>query len=277
LLWKCVRHSGGRAFDGAGIQGGGFTLDGKATFLMGCSYYAGLGASEENIRADLDDLHRHGFNWVRVWATWAAFDNDVSRWIPRPGAPAVSRQTCVARQGVRRAGHGGGRYALPRRWREGLAAIGGIEAHRQAVRTPATALKERRNWFIDLSNERNVRDKRFTSMADLRTLRDVVKSIDPKRLVTASHTGALTPEDQARYVRDVGWISSRCMPSAMRSRRAGRGSGRSESWPLLRMMRAYRCSTMSRSGGVWKMGAERKRFSADLNGAKAGGRRVVLS
>ena len=30
------------------------------------------------VRRDLDDLQRHGFNWLRVWATWAAFDHDVS-------------------------------------------------------------------------------------------------------------------------------------------------------------------------------------------------------
>src|SRR4051794_29311995 len=61
-----------------GAKGTEFTLNGRPTFLYGLSYYAGLGASEEAIRKDLADAKKHGFNWVRVWATWAAFENDVS-------------------------------------------------------------------------------------------------------------------------------------------------------------------------------------------------------
>ena len=61
-----------------GIQGSRFTLNGKPRFLLGISYYGGLGASEDAIRKDLDDIQKCGFNWLRVWATWAAFGNDVS-------------------------------------------------------------------------------------------------------------------------------------------------------------------------------------------------------
>src|SRR4051794_31492161 len=60
-----------------GIQGTRFTLDGEPTFLLGISYYAALGAPEEFIRRDLDDLQRHGFNWLRVFATWGAFGQDI--------------------------------------------------------------------------------------------------------------------------------------------------------------------------------------------------------
>ena len=61
-----------------GLKASRFTLNGQSAFLLGVSYYGALGASEEFIRRDLDDLQRHGFNWLRVWATWGAFDNDVS-------------------------------------------------------------------------------------------------------------------------------------------------------------------------------------------------------
>ena len=61
-----------------GIDGTRFTLNGQPAFLLGISYYGGLGAPEEFIRRDLDDLQRLGFNWLRVWATWGAFDHDVS-------------------------------------------------------------------------------------------------------------------------------------------------------------------------------------------------------
>ncbi len=61
-----------------GSRNAQFTLTGEPAFLLGISYYGGLGASEDFVRKDLDDLQRHGFNWLRVWATWGAFEKDVS-------------------------------------------------------------------------------------------------------------------------------------------------------------------------------------------------------
>lgn len=61
-----------------GIDGTRFTLDGKPTFLLGISYYGGLGAPQDFLRCDLDDIQKHGFNWLRVWATWRSGDQDVS-------------------------------------------------------------------------------------------------------------------------------------------------------------------------------------------------------
>jgi hypothetical protein len=71
------------------------------------------------------------------------------------------------------------------------------------VETLVSALKDWRNWYLDLGNERNVRDKRYVSFDDLRQLRDAAKMIDPKRLITASHAGDLTREDIARYLDGV--------------------------------------------------------------------------
>ena len=78
LLCVASLQAKGQAATVLGIEGTRFTLNGKPTFLLGFSYYAGLGASEEFIRSDLDDFQKHGFNWLRVWATWGSFDNDVS-------------------------------------------------------------------------------------------------------------------------------------------------------------------------------------------------------
>jgi hypothetical protein len=61
-----------------GTDGTGFTINGKKTFLLGASYYGALGAPEDFIARDLDDLRTFGFNWIRVWAVWDMFDNDVS-------------------------------------------------------------------------------------------------------------------------------------------------------------------------------------------------------
>jgi hypothetical protein len=55
-----------------------FFVDGKPTFLLGASYYGGLGASDDFRDRDLHELKERGFNWIRVWATWSAFDNNVS-------------------------------------------------------------------------------------------------------------------------------------------------------------------------------------------------------
>jgi hypothetical protein len=69
-----------------GIQGTEFTLNGEPTFLLGFSYYGALSAPEAAVRQDLDDAQRLGFNWLRVWATWSAFDHDVSA-VGADGAP----------------------------------------------------------------------------------------------------------------------------------------------------------------------------------------------
>jgi hypothetical protein len=55
-----------------------FTVNGTPTFLLGVSYYGALGAPADFVHRDLDDMQRHGFNWIRLWATWAAFTNDVA-------------------------------------------------------------------------------------------------------------------------------------------------------------------------------------------------------
>src|SRR3954466_13810716 len=61
-----------------GTEGSHFTLNGKPTFLLGLSYYGGLGASLVNLQQDLDEAKRDGFNWIRVWATWNSSTNDLS-------------------------------------------------------------------------------------------------------------------------------------------------------------------------------------------------------
>src|SRR5258706_13333619 len=61
-----------------GVRGKLFTVDGRSVFLLGCSYYSGIGAGEERLKNDLQELRNCGFNWIRVWGTWSAYGNDVS-------------------------------------------------------------------------------------------------------------------------------------------------------------------------------------------------------
>ncbi len=66
-------EAAGGAIEGTrlGIDRERFTLNGQPAFLLGISYYGGLGAGIETLRKDLDALKSHGFNWIRLGATWS--------------------------------------------------------------------------------------------------------------------------------------------------------------------------------------------------------------
>lgn len=187
------------------ISGTRFTLDGKPAFLFGISYYGALGASPEAMRRDLDDMQCLGINWIRVWATWGAFGNNVSA-VHADGTPRepylgvlkrlvaeCDRRGMVVDVTLSR---GNGVSGTP--------PLQTLAAHRKAVETLVGSLREFRNWYLDLGNERNIRDQRHVPLAELRQVRDAVKRLDPKRLVTASHAGDLTPEDIREYLDTVG-------------------------------------------------------------------------
>jgi hypothetical protein len=183
------------------VRGTQFTLNGKATFLCGISYYGALGASTAIIHHDLTQMQRFGFNWIRVWATWAAFRQDVS---------AVDGE-----------GHARPKFLKKLRWlvaecdRRGLvvdvtlsrgngvtgrARLQSPKAHRRAIETLVVALSPYRNWYLDLANERNIKDRRFTGFAELKELRQLVKKLDGDRLVTASHAGDINPNELREYL-----------------------------------------------------------------------------
>jgi hypothetical protein len=182
-----------------GLEGARFTLDSKPAFLLGASYYGGLGASDETLAKDLDALKASGCNWVRVWATWAAFENDVAA-VDAEGRPReafVKRLTHLTAEADRRGmvvdvslSRGNGVTGPPK--------LATHEAHRRAVETVIAALKPHRNWYLDLSNERNIRDKRYTSFEELAALRKRARELAPTLLVTASQGGDLSREDLDR-------------------------------------------------------------------------------
>jgi len=64
-----------------------------------------------------------------------------------------------------------------------------LRSHRQAVRTIVEALKPHRNWYLDLANERDVRDDRFVPVDELKGLRQLARKLDSTLLVTASFGG----------------------------------------------------------------------------------------
>ncbi|HEX5272297.1 MAG TPA: cellulase family glycosylhydrolase, partial [Gemmataceae bacterium] len=257
-----------------GTDGTRFTVNDKPAFLFGVSYYGALGAKDEAVRQDLRELKKHGFNWVRVWATWAAFGEDVSAvdGEGKPREPFLKRlERLVAacdEQGVvvdvtLSRGNGS----------TGPARLQALEAHRRAVETLVTALKAHRNWYLDLANERNIKDKRYASFADLKELRELVRKLDPNRLVTASHAGDLSRDDLTEYLRTVrvDFLSPH-RPRTADS--AGQTESRSKEY-LTRMKELGRevplhyQEPFRRDFGKWQPRAED--YVTDLKGALAGG------
>jgi hypothetical protein len=246
----------------------------QPTFLAGVSYYGALGASDETLRHDLADLKRLGFNWVRVWATWAAFGEDISAVDAEGKArePFLKKlQRLVANcdeQGIvvdvtLSRGNGS----------TGPARLQTLEAHCRAVETFVTALKSRRNWYLDLANERNIRDKRFTSFADLKELRELVRKLDRHRLVTASHAGDVSRADLNDYLQTlrIDFLSLHRPRTADSARQTEARSKEYLSW-----MKELGCEVplhcqepFRRDFGKWQPRAED--YVTDLKGALAGG------
>jgi len=179
-----------------GVDGSKLTIDGEPTFLLGFSYYGALGASEEFIEQDLDDMRKLGFNWFRVWATWTGYENDVSAVTVtgEPREPFLTRLKWV----VAAADDRGMVVDVTLSRGESLPDQAG---HLTAVATLAEALKPYRNLYIDLANERNVGDARYVSYEELGELSARIREIDPDRLITASHAGGeMGEEDVPKYL-----------------------------------------------------------------------------
>ena len=183
-----------------GVQDGRFTLDGRPVFLLGCSYYGALGVDDDAaIQADLDELQRIGFNWIRVWATWNAFGNEITV-LTADGAP---NKTCLERltRLCELAGKRGMVVDVTVSRGKDERFPHDVTSHIGTVEELARTLKRFRNVYFDLGNERNVRDGRYVPMEEVAQLAGAVKAIDPERLCTASNAGGdLEPEKAARYM-----------------------------------------------------------------------------
>jgi hypothetical protein len=257
-----------------GIEGTRFTLNGQPAFLYGLSYYGALGATEQVIKRDLDQAQRLHFNWLRVWATWAAFGTNVAAVEAEggPREPFLAKLQWLVAECDRRGlvvdvtlSRGNGVT--------GPANLQTLAAHRRAVETLVTALKPWRNWYLDLSNERNVQDQRFTSFDELQRLRELARQLDPDRLVTASHAGDLGREDARKYLEEVK-LDFLC---PHRSRGAGSPAKTDAktreclAWmkELGRLAPLHYQEPFRRGYGKWEPQAAD--YLADLRGARAGG------
>ncbi|HSV73770.1 MAG TPA: hypothetical protein VLH79_08425 [Chthonomonadales bacterium] len=191
LAWAIALCAVAQGSAGAtlGIDGSRFTIGGRPAFLLGISYYGGLGATDSILMRDLDTMRRLGFNWLRVWATWSYRGVDVSAVDTegRPREPYLSRLRRLVAESDRR-----GLIVDVTLTRVGAEQGGGVrtlEAHETAVRTLIAALGDRRNWYLDLANERDVGDARFVPTPEVRRLRDLALKLAPWLIVTASFGG----------------------------------------------------------------------------------------
>ncbi|MBI4324708.1 MAG: hypothetical protein HY674_05535, partial [Chloroflexi bacterium] len=127
--------------------------------------------------------------------------------------------------------------------------------------------------YLDLSNERNIKDKRFTGMDDLKVLRPLARQLDPGLLVTASHAGDMAPDELRDYLITVGvdFIA----PHRPRSERSPEqtdtktGDYLNRMRDLGRIVPVHYQEPFRRGYGKWEPGAED--FTADVRGALAGG------
>jgi hypothetical protein len=173
-----------------GINGTRFTINGKPQFMLGISYYSALGIEPKATHADIDRMSKLGFNWMRVWAIWPGFNNNITVFLQdgSPMQPFMNRMKDLLSYCDRRGmivditmtqgAQMNGKPCLPT-----------IDDYLSAVRSLASSLKKYRNWYLDMANEHDIRDTRYVSYEDLRRFRDAVKKIDPKRIVTASGGG----------------------------------------------------------------------------------------
>jgi hypothetical protein len=187
-------HNNSQAATILGISENGrqFTVNDRPTFLLGISYYGATSIERPEVwQEELKKLHELGFNWVRIWITWAHGDEDFS---------AVDRD---------------GNLAEPywTRFKDMVAYCNQIgmvvdvtfsrnrlsdhQAHVKSVAEVARQLQLYRNLYIDVGNERNVKDSRFVSLDEVAELIAAIKEVDPERICTASDGSDISTEGVA--------------------------------------------------------------------------------
>jgi len=178
-----------------GIQGDQFTINGTPAFLLGISYYGGLGATTRTLSRDMAKMGRYGFNWMRVWATWESSGDNVSA-VDVEGRcrqPYMDRLVELVRQANER-----GIVVDVTLTRGPL--LPTFEAHKDAVRLLAETLNPFRNVYFDPANENSVRGRRYVSVEELAALCQEIRSVDPGRLITTSGLGPSGPEEVRRWL-----------------------------------------------------------------------------
>lgn len=253
---------------GVSSDGRYFTLNGKPTFLLGISYYAGTSVEkQDDLERDLDDMVACGFNWIRVWAFWDLEEN-VAVLTPdgQIREPYMSRlKKMITECNERRmivdvTMHRGGPHAPSDQ-----------AGHLACAKVLATELRRYRNVYIDVGNERDVGDARFVSYDDVGALIGAIKAIDPKRLCTAS--GVPSSESDLNKYLSTGrcdFIATHLCRDASCPAETGKTVGTFISWmkTLGRRVPVHLQEPFRRDYGSWQPTEED--YYRDATGAKMG-------
>ena len=210
-----------------------------------------------------------GFNCLRVWATWGAYGTNVSAITAAglPRAPHLARLKWLVAQCDQLG------MAVDITLTRGKE-LPDMRTHRAAVQTLVAALKPFPNWYLDLGNERDVSDARHVSLAELKTLREEVRLVDPARLVTASFGGHDLSLTDVRGVLEVAGVDFLC-PHRPRNRKSP-GETEAETMKTFRAMKEvghivpiHYQEPFRRGYTAWEPVATD--FLTDLRGALKGG------
>jgi hypothetical protein len=253
-----------------GIADGHFTINNRPTFLLGFSYFAALGAPDDFIRQDLNAFQLRRFNCLRVFATWNAFGTDFSA-VNSSGKKRASFFDALKRL-VQLCDNRG--IVVDITLARGKGALPDFNSHKLAVATLVNELRTNRNWYLDLSNEHDVRDDRFVSNDELRELRAEVRRLDSDRLVTASFGGHdLGPDEIRTAVLTIG-LDFICPHRPRNLESPGQTFAKTTNYvAVLKQIGSIASlhyqEPFRRDYGDWQPGAED--FLADLRGAINGG------
>ena len=255
-------------------HGTNFLVNQKPMFLLGASYYGGLGTSDDFVNRDLRKLKNHGFNWIRVWATWSAFENNVSAVDSEGKArePFLSRLKNLCEK----ADQLGMVVDVTLSRGNGIVGSGLLpsqEAHLNAVTVLTTELKHFRNIYFDIANERNIRDRRHVTFEQLRSLRNRIKELDEKRLVTASQAGDISAEELRDYL-TVVQVDFICPHRPRNAESPHKTAEKTQEYlhrmhELGRVVPVHYQEPFRRGFGSWQ--PKKQDFLTDLENAKRGG------
>ena len=195
------------------ISNGRFIVQGIPTFLLGISYYDGMNASTDILRADFAFLKARGFNSIRVWATWYESESPQSLPIIRrngtinpAGWNRLERLLNVAKANS---------ILIDLTFSRDSVHPISFENYKNAIRLVTAKLKPYPRVLMDIQNETNTCGlpedpdcSGHLTLNQVALIRAEVKGISPTRLVTASrNTYSILPgKDDYRTYKTLGRV-----------------------------------------------------------------------
>ena len=187
VLSTCLGCSANLGAQTLALQGDHLAVNGTGRFVVFISYYDGLSASDATLETDFQYFAQNHIDGVRVFTGW-----DGTSLIDASGniASAIDARLTAL---LNKAAQKGLLVDLTFAWE---LSGGTFDTGRQGVRNVVNARKNTfPNMMIDLQNEANLHGYDGPSAA---ALRNELKLLDPRRIVTAS-TASMTDADAVSW------------------------------------------------------------------------------